>query len=63
MRSFLSHDRSWAYRSMLLVTVCAGYVASHALAPGAHYHDVFRFVGATAFMGFALGQMPQSIWY
>jgi dolichyl-phosphate-mannose-protein mannosyltransferase len=23
MRSLLSHDRSWAYRSMLLVTVCA----------------------------------------
>jgi dolichyl-phosphate-mannose-protein mannosyltransferase len=23
MKSFLSHDRSWAYRSMLLVTVCA----------------------------------------
>jgi hypothetical protein len=24
---------------------------------------VFRFIGATAFMGFALAQMPQSIWY
>jgi dolichyl-phosphate-mannose-protein mannosyltransferase len=23
MKSFLSHDKSWAYRSMLLVTVCA----------------------------------------
>ena len=23
MKSLLSHDRSWAYRSMLLVSVCA----------------------------------------
>ena len=35
--------------------VFAAYVSSHALAPGAHYHEVFRFIGATAFMGFALG--------
>jgi len=48
---------------LLLVGLFAAYVSSHALAPGAHYHDVFRFVGATAFMGFALGQVPQSIWY
>ena len=31
--------------------------------PGAHFHDVFRFVGSTAFMGFSLAQIPQSIWY
>ena len=48
---------------LLLVLLFAGYVSSHALAPGAHYHEVFRFVGATAFMGFALGHIPQSIWY
>jgi hypothetical protein len=48
---------------MLVVATFSAYVSSHALAPGAHYHDVFRFIGATAFMGFALGQVPQSIWY
>jgi hypothetical protein len=48
---------------LLVVCLFAAYVSSHALAPGAHYHDVFRFVGATAFMGFAFGQIPQSIWY
>jgi hypothetical protein len=48
---------------LLLVLLFAAYVSSHSLAPGAHYHEVFRFVGATAFMGFALGQIPQSIWY
>jgi hypothetical protein len=47
----------------LLVLVFAAYVSSRALAPGAHYDDVFRFIGATAFMGFALAQLPQSIWY
>ena len=48
---------------LLLVALFAAYIASHALAPGAHYHDVFRFVGATAFMGFSFAQLPQSIWY
>jgi hypothetical protein len=48
---------------LLLVAFFAAYIASHALAPGAHYHDVFRFVGATAFMGFSFAQLPQSIWY
>ena len=48
---------------LLLVAFFAAYIASHALAPGAHYHDVFRYVGATAFMGFSFAQLPQSIWY
>jgi hypothetical protein len=47
----------------LLVLVFAAYVSGHALAPGAHYHDVFRFIGSTAFMGFALAPLPHSIWY
>ena len=38
--------------------------SSHALAPGAHYHDVFRYVGATAFMGFvARAAAADPIWY
>jgi hypothetical protein len=52
----------WFFFQML-VLVFAAYVSSHALAPGAHYHEVFRYIGATAFMGFALAQLPQSIWY
>jgi hypothetical protein len=46
-----------------VVLVFAAYVSSHALPAGAHYLDVFRFIGTTAFMGFALGSVPQSIWY
>lgn len=48
---------------LLIVALFAAYVASHALAPGAHYLHVFRFIGTTAFMGFALGLIPESIWY
>jgi hypothetical protein len=48
---------------ILVVCLFSAYVASHALPRGANYQDVFRFVGATAFMGFALGQIPQSVWY
>lgn len=48
---------------LLLVIFFAAYVTSHALAPGAHYIEVFRYAGATAFMGFAFGHIPQSIWF
>lgn len=48
---------------LLVVTLFAAYVASHTLAPDAHYLDVFRIVGTTAFMGLALAVLPDSIWY
>jgi hypothetical protein len=48
---------------LLVVTFFSAYVTSHALPPGAHYTEVFRYAGATAFMGFSLGQIPQSIWF
>ena len=48
---------------LVVVAVFSGYVTSHALAPGAHYLDVFRFVGTTAFMAFGLGGVVNSIWY
>jgi hypothetical protein len=47
----------------LVVSVFAGYIAGRALAPGAHYLEVFRFAGATAFAGYALGIWQQTIWY
>ncbi len=46
-----------------VVSLFAGYIASRALAPGADYLSVFRFVGATAFIGYALGLWQMSIWY
>lgn len=46
-----------------VVSLFAAYVASRAVAPGAPYLQVFRFVGVTAFTGYALALWPMSIWY
>lgn len=45
------------------IALFSGYVASRTLGPGSHYLIVFRVVGATAFMGYALGLWQMSIWY
>ncbi len=41
----------------------AAYIASRALPVGAHYRQVFRFVGASAFMGYSFALAQMSIWY
>jgi hypothetical protein len=46
-----------------LVGFFAAYVSGRALGPGADYLAVFRFVGATAFIGYAVGLWQNSIWY
>jgi hypothetical protein len=48
---------------ILVVTVFAAYIASRAAAPGADYLRIFRFVGTTAFMGYSLASLHESIWY
>ncbi len=47
----------------IVVGVFAGYVAGRALAPGTEYMQVFRFVGATTFIGYAVALWQMSIWY
>lgn len=47
----------------ILVSLFAAYVASRALGTGASYIDVFRFAGTTAFAGYSLGLLQQSIWW
>jgi len=47
----------------ILVGIFAAYVAGSALKPGAHYLAVFRFAGCTAFAGYALALLQNSIWY
>lgn len=47
----------------VVVSVFAAYIAGRALGPGADYAPVFRFVGGSAFMGYALAHAQQSIWY
>jgi hypothetical protein len=45
------------------VGIFAAYIAGRALEPGAHYLDVFRFAGCTAFVGYAVALLQNSIWY
>ena len=47
----------------LVVSVFAAYIAGRALGPGAEYLSVFRFAGATAFIGYGLALWQHSIWY
>ncbi len=47
----------------IVVGILAAYIAGRALGPGAHYLAVFRFVGATAFVGYSLALLQDSIWY
>jgi len=47
----------------VVVGVCSAYIAGRALGPGVSYLEVFRFVGTTAFMGYAMALVQQSIWW
>ena len=47
----------------LIVSVFAAYIAGRALAPGTVYLQVFRFAGATAFIGYSLALAQNSIWW
>jgi hypothetical protein len=47
----------------ILVGVFAAYITGRALGPGAYYLEVFRFAGATAFTGYALALLQNSIWF
>ena len=47
----------------IVVSFFSAYVGSRALAPGADYLAVFRFVGSTAFLSYAMALPQFSIWY
>ena len=46
-----------------VVSYFAAYIASRALPAGGNYLDVFRFVGATAFIAYSLALWQMWIWY
>jgi hypothetical protein len=48
---------------LVIVGIFAAYIAGRALGPGAHYLQVFRFAGCTAFTAYSLALVQQSIWY
>ncbi|MDH3243968.1 MAG: hypothetical protein OEM26_05090 [Saprospiraceae bacterium] len=47
----------------VVVSVFAAYIAGRALGPEAHYLEVFRFAGTTAFLGYSLALLQNSIWF
>jgi hypothetical protein len=47
----------------IIVSLLAAYITGRALPPGAHYLTVFRFAGATAFIGYSIALMQNSIWF
>jgi len=47
----------------LVVSYFAAYITGRALPPGTKYLEVFRFAGATSFIGYAVALWQMSIWY
>jgi hypothetical protein len=47
----------------IVVSVLGAYVAGRALSSTATYLEVFRFVGVTAFTGYAVALWQMTIWY
>ena len=47
----------------IIVSIFAAYLAGRAVHPGADYLEVFRFAGCTAFVGYSLALLQNSIWY
>lgn len=47
----------------LVVGIFAAYVTGRALAQGTPYLQVFRFIGATAFLGYTLALWQDCIWF
>ena len=45
-----------------LVAFMAAYLASRTLAPGTHYLQVFRVVGAVSFLTYGFGSIQMGIW-
>lgn len=48
---------------LIIVSIFAAYIAGRALTPEAHYLQVFRFVGASSFLGYSVALMHDSIWF
>ena len=48
---------------LLVVGFCCAYIAGRELHPGTDYLSVFRIVGFTAFMAYALALPQESIWF
>ena len=61
--SFMGTSLALWFCYCIVVSVFGGYIGGRALAPGAQYLDVFRFVGTVAFACYAMSLPQASIWY
>ena len=48
---------------LVVVNLFAAYIAGRALPPSTEYLQVFRFIGAAAFIGYTAALWQMSIWY
>ena len=60
--SFATNLVQW-FVYAIVMSIFAAYIAGRALPPGTHYLQVFRFAGATAFIGYSAALWQSSIWY
>ena len=47
----------------IIVGIFTAHITSRAVMPGAEYLKVFRFAGCTAFIGYSIALLQNSIWY
>ena len=59
----MARNLSMWFVYILVMSGFAAYVAGRALPPGTVYLQVFRFAGATAFIGYSAALWQMSIWY
>ena len=59
----MARNMSLWFVHLLIVSLFAAYIASRALGPSSQYIEVFRFVRATAFIGYAVALWQIVIWY
>src|SRR5262249_30374214 len=60
--SFGSRLALW-FAYSLVISLFAAYITGRAVGPGEPYLHVFRFAGATAFIGYSAGLWQFSIWF
>lgn len=53
----------WWFVFCVVVSLLAAYAAGLEIAPGAAYMTVFRMVSTVAFIGYGVGNWPNTIWY
>lgn len=61
--SSMAKELSLWFIYSVIVGIFAAYITGRALGPGAEYIAVFRFAGASAFAGYSLALLQNSIWW